>query len=158
MFRSLLVCLFAIVTATCAAADERVAEPLSNFPQTTIEIATPDARLHRFKVWIADTHAHREQGLMFVRELPDDGGMLFVFPNTARVGFWMKNTFIPLDMLFIRADGRIDSIAANTPPFSEAVIHSDGEVQKVLEVKGGTAKRLGIKAGAIVNAPQQAAE
>lgn len=130
-------------------------EPLSNFPQTTVEIATPDAHLHRFKVWVADTDAHREQGLMFVKDLPEDAGMLFIFPQPARVGFWMKNTLIPLDMLFIRADGRVDSIAANATPLSLKVIESQGEVPWVLELKGGVAKRLGIAAGAQVSTPSK---
>lgn len=126
-------------------------EPLSNFPQATVVIATPDARVHRFKVWVADTAAHREQGLMFVKQLPEDRGMLFVFPNAARVSFWMKNTFIPLDMIFIRTDGRVDTVAANTTPHSLDLVTPRGEVQQVLEIKGGLAHKLGIQAGALVS-------
>jgi uncharacterized membrane protein (UPF0127 family) len=84
---------------------------------------------------------------MYVRELPPDRGMVFPFAPARVVSFWMKNTYIPLDMLFIRADGRILRIAENTEPLSERNIPSGGPVRAVLEVIGGTAKKLGIAAG-----------
>lgn len=133
-----------------AHADVDQPEPLSNFPQATVEIATPDARIHRFKAWVADTDAHREQGLMFVESMPADRGMLFIFPRPARVSFWMKNTLIPLDMIFIRADGRIDTVAMNTTPHSLELVTPRGEIQQVLEINGGLARKLGIEAGAFV--------
>lgn len=134
----------------CVHAEVKQPEPLSNFPQVTVEIATPDARLHRFKAWVADTDAHREQGLMFVESMPTDRGMLFIFPRPARISFWMKNTFIPLDMIFIRADGRIDTVATNTTPHSLDLVTPRGDVQQVLEINGGLARKLGIEAGAFV--------
>src|SRR5262249_12991907 len=87
------------------------------------------------------------KGLMFRRELPEGQGMLFDFGHEQPTSFWMKNTYIPLDMIFIRGDGRIAKIAENTVPLSEALISSGSPVRAVLEVIGGTAKKLGIAPG-----------
>jgi uncharacterized membrane protein (UPF0127 family) len=125
-------------------------EPLDRFPQARLVIFTPDMRKHEFKVWIADTEARREQGLMFVKSLPADQGMLFIFDRLQRETMWMKNTLISLDMLFITADGHIESIAANTKPMSERIISSKGIVQLVLELNGGVAARQEIREGAVV--------
>jgi uncharacterized membrane protein (UPF0127 family) len=84
---------------------------------------------------------------MYRRELPEGRGMLFDFQAEQPVAFWMKNTYIPLDMIFIRKDGRILRIAENTEPLSERLVPSGGPVLAVLEVIGGTAKKLGIAAG-----------
>ena len=113
---------------------------------TTVEIASKTG-VHVFTVEIADTEAARERGLMDRRELPEGRGMLFDFFKEQPVGFWMKNTYIPLDMFFIGSDGHIVSIAENTEPLSERVIPSGAPVRAVLEVKGGTARRLGIQPG-----------
>lgn len=147
----IVVSLLLLFVASGAYAEVRDPEPLSNFPQTSVEIATPDARVHRFTAWVADTDAHREQGLMFVKQLPEDHGMLFIFPKSARVAFWMKNTFIPLDMIFIRADGHVDSVGTNAKPQSLDLIASDGEVLKVLEINAGLAQKLGVRPGALVS-------
>jgi uncharacterized membrane protein (UPF0127 family) len=112
----------------------------------TLEIASKSG-VHAFQVEMANTPEEKERGLMFRRELPDGQGMLFDFQFDQNVAFWMKNTYIPLDMLFIRADGRILRIAENTEPLSERNIPSGGPVRAVLEVIGGTAKKLGIAAG-----------
>jgi uncharacterized membrane protein (UPF0127 family) len=88
---------------------------------------------------------------MFRKELPDGQGMLFDFKVEQEVGFWMKNTYIPLDMIFIRADGTIRRIAANTEPLSERLVPSGGPIRFVLEVSGGTAKKLGIEPGTKVS-------
>jgi hypothetical protein len=100
-----------------------------------------------FEVEIAVTDAERAQGLMFRRELPEGRGMLFDFSGEGPVTMWMKNTYVSLDMIFIRADGTIARIAENTEPLSEAHIVSGAPVQAVLEVVAGTAKRLGIRPG-----------
>jgi uncharacterized membrane protein (UPF0127 family) len=99
------------------------------------------------EVEIAVTDEERAQGLMFRRELPEGRGMLFDFRGEGPVTMWMKNTYVSLDMFFIRADGTIARIAENTEPLSEAHIVSGAPVQAVLEVLAGTAKRLGIRAG-----------
>ncbi len=84
---------------------------------------------------------------MYRKELPEGRGMLFDFKREQEVGFWMKNTYIPLDMIFIRADGTIRRIAANTEPLSERMVPAGGPVRYVLEVIGGTARKLGIEPG-----------
>ncbi|WP_428632336.1 DUF192 domain-containing protein [Sphingopyxis sp.] len=99
---------------------------------------------HRFNVEVARTDAEQDKGLMFRTSLPRDGGMLFPFKKPRFGSFWMKNTLIPLDMIFIRADGSIDRIAENTIPESLEPVVSGGEVSAVLELAGGTAARLGI--------------
>lgn len=125
-------------------------EPLSNFPQSSLTIITPNGRQHVFNVWVADTDAHREQGLMMVKSLAPNTGMLFIFDQPERIQMWMKNTLIPLDMLFIDANGRIDSIAANTTPMSLKIIDAKRPVLAVLEIAGSASDKAGIKAGAIV--------
>ena len=102
---------------------------------------------HNFRVEMALTDEQRARGLMFRRELAPDAGMLFDFEATQPVAFWMKNTFIPLDMLFIAADGRIVNIAERTVPHSLSVVPSAGPVRAVLELNGGTVARLGIRPG-----------
>lgn len=121
-------------------------QDLATFPRTTLTIHTAHGA-QRFTVWVAATEARREQGLMFVRDLPADEGMLFIEGRPYRAAMWMKNTFIPLDMLFIAPDGRIAKIAANTTPQSLATIRSDAPVSAVLEIKGGEAARRKLHAG-----------
>jgi uncharacterized protein len=100
-----------------------------------------------FDVEMAVTAEQRRQGLMFRDSLDDDRGMLFDFGRTGPVTMWMRNTYIPLDMLFIDADGQIRQIAPNTEPLSDAVIGSGGPVRAVLEVRGGLTAELGIQPG-----------
>lgn len=144
-----------LTNTACAAAPVASSdvEPLSDFPQTTLTILTPDARQHPFQIWLADSDARRERGLMFVKALPDNTGMLFVFNRPQKIQMWMKNTLIPLDMVFIDANGRIDSIAVNTTPMSLHIIESRHAVLGVLELAGGSTQQLGIHAGAIVKHP-----
>jgi uncharacterized protein len=111
-----------------------------------LEIASK-GRVHVFAVEMASTPAEQAKGLMDRRELPEGQGMLFDFHHEQPTSFWMKNTYIPLDMIFIRGDGRILRIAENAVPLSEALIPSGGSVRAVLEVNGGTAKKLGIAPG-----------
>jgi hypothetical protein len=99
---------------------------------------------HKFNVEVARTDEEQTRGLMFRTSLPEGGGMIFPFKKPRIASFWMKNTVIPLDMIFIRADGSIDRIAENTIPESLEPVVSGGEVSAVLELAGGTAARLGL--------------
>jgi len=118
----------------------------------TLEIASKTG-VHSFTVEVVATDEERAKGLMFRRELPEGRGMLFDFRREQPVAFWMKNTYVPLDMIFIRADGRILRIAENTEPMSESLVPSGGPVLGVLEVIAGTAKKLGIEPGDRVSYP-----
>lgn len=122
------------------------AEPLSAFPTSELVIESAGKRL-KFLVQVADTPERREQGLMFVTKLPADGGMLFPFPGDTNTAFWMKNTFIPLDLLFVRRDGTIARIAERARPHDLTPIPSGEPVLAVLELAGGTAARLGLRRG-----------
>ena len=99
------------------------------------------------EIEIADTPEEKMRGLMFRTSLDDDKGMLFPYGDPQEVTMWMKNTFITLDMVFIRGDGTVHRIEARTEPMSENIIASKGKVTAVLELAGGAAERLGLKAG-----------
>lgn len=147
--RALLV--VAALACASALADSPDARQLDEiFPRSTLQIATPDARLHTFRIWVAQDDARRARGLMFVRELKDDEGMLFIYPQEQPVSMWMKNTLVPLDMLFVNASGRVERVVANTRPHSLAAIESQKPVLAVVELKGGAAARLKIARGAQV--------
>jgi uncharacterized membrane protein (UPF0127 family) len=111
-----------------------------------LEIATKSG-VHVFAVETASTPEEQAKGLMFRRHMPEGQGMLFDFHREQPTSFWMKNTYSPLDMIFIRGDGRILRIAENTVPLSEALVTSGGPVRAVLEVNAGTARKLGIAPG-----------
>jgi uncharacterized protein len=113
---------------------------------TTVEIVSKTG-VHAFAVELATNDAERARGLMFRKELPEGHGMLFDFEHDQPVAFWMHNTYVPLDMIFIRGDGRIARIAANTEPMSDRLIPSGEPVRAVLEVIAGTARKLGIEPG-----------
>jgi Uncharacterized conserved protein len=128
------------------------AAPVWPAGKQTLEIASKSG-VHVFSVEIADNDAERAKGLMYRKELPEGQGMLFDFHREQEVSFWMQNTYIPLDMVFIRADGRILRIAENTEPLSTKLIPSGGPVRAVLEVVGGTTRKLGIAPGDRVASP-----
>lgn len=111
-----------------------------------LEIATKSG-VHVFSVEMATTEEEKQTGLMYRKELPDGKGMLFDFSPEQQISMWMKNTYIPLDMIFIRADGRILRIAENTEPLSTKIISSGGLAKGVLEVIAGTAQKYGIQPG-----------
>jgi uncharacterized membrane protein (UPF0127 family) len=117
-----------------------------------LEIASASGA-HAFVVEIADNEVKREVGLMYRRYMPEDRGMLFDFKEEAPVAFWMKNTYIPLDMIFISREGVVKKVVANAEPLSETPIPSGGPVFAVLEINGGLAARLGIKPGDRVTHP-----
>ncbi len=101
----------------------------------------------RFRLQVAGDEATREKGLMFVRRMADSEGMIFDFHAPQPVAFWMHNTYIPLDMLFLGPDGRVLSIAHRARPCDETSLPSGGPVVAVVEINGGLAERLGIKPG-----------
>ena len=111
-----------------------------------LEIVTKSA-VQVFSVEMATTEEEKQTGLMYRKELPDGKGMLFDFSPEQQISMWMKNTYISLDMIFIRADGRILRIAENTEPLSTKIISSGGLAKGVLEVIAGTAQKYGIQPG-----------
>jgi uncharacterized membrane protein (UPF0127 family) len=118
----------------------------------TLEIATKSG-VHIFSVEMATTEDEKQKGLMYRRELADGKGMLFDFSPEQQISMWMKNTYISLDMIFIRADGRVLRIAENTEPESTRIISSNGLARGVLEVPAGTAQKYGIAPGDRVSHP-----
>ena len=108
---------------------------------------------YKFEVEIADDAEERAKGLMFRQSLEPNAGMLFIYPTVQDVAFWMKNTLIPLDMLFIAADGHIVRIEKRATPLSEIAIPSGAPVKAVLEVNGGLTDELGVKQGDLINYP-----
>jgi uncharacterized protein len=148
-----------VAWAAFAAPHARADEPhesLTHFPLSEVTVDSLAAR-HSFRVWVADTAPHQAQGLMYVKSLKSDRGMLFLFDPPQVESFWMKNTLIALDLLFLAPDGRVIRIAANATPLSLASIDSMGVVRGVLEIAGGTSARLGIKVGDRVRHPAFAA-
>jgi uncharacterized membrane protein (UPF0127 family) len=149
-----LVLLFGLLVTGAASAGGQLAK----FESGGLTIVTGADR-HEFTVELASTPDQRGQGLMYRREMARDGGMLFDFgPRYGRASMWMKNTYIPLDMLFIKSDGEIESIAERTTPHSLEAISSRGSVRYVLELSGGTAARLNIRPGDRVELPKKSAE
>lgn len=143
-----------LLWSASAAADGNDAQQLDKaFSRSTLKIATSDGQLHKFDVWVADNDPRRMRGLMFVEQLADDAGMLFIYPVSQPVGIWMKNTPLSLDILFVRADGRVHRIAENATPQSTTTIPSNGDVLAVIELKAGTAARMKIRPGAQVIHP-----
>jgi uncharacterized protein len=145
--RPFLVVLMLALAATAAARADFV-----SFTRSALAIDTA-AGPQRFTIELALTPEQQEQGLMFRQSMAADAGMLFDFGETRPVAFWMKNTAIPLDMLFIAADGRVADIHERAVPMSEATIEARVPVRAVLELNGGTVSRLGIKLGDVVHYP-----
>lgn len=131
--------------AEARAEDITRAQP--ELPKETITIITRDGKRHVFHVEVARTPEQQTVGLMFRTSLPDDGGMLFDWGSPRESQMWMKNTLIPLDMVFINADGSIRRIVEDTVPESLAVIASHGPVRATLELKGGITEKDGIEVG-----------
>jgi uncharacterized membrane protein (UPF0127 family) len=113
-----------------------------------------DSGAHRFTVEVVDTPATRAEGLMFRQSLADDAGMLFDFKETRPVSFWMQNTFIPLDMIFIAADGTVETVHVNARPQDPTSISSQVPVQFVLEIPGGRSVEIGLQPGDRVEHPR----
>lgn len=125
-------------------------ESLTRFPQAQLGIETADGRVD-FQIWLADTPLRQQQGLMFVSDLAANQGMLFVNDPPRAASFWMKNTYIPLDLLFIDSRGQIIQIFENATPLSLRPIGLSTPVRAVLEIRGGESARRGIRRGAKVH-------
>ncbi len=134
-----------IALAGVLAAAPSPAEIVS-FEAGRVSIETASGR-HEFAVEIAISEAQRAQGLMYRRSLVADAGMLFLYPDDRVIHMWMKNTLLPLDMLFLSADGRVVNLVEYTVPLSTTVISSEGPARAVLELAAGTAARIGIEPG-----------
>jgi hypothetical protein len=143
LIRALVVLLLAIAPAH--------AQPIT-FETDLLRIETAEG-MHEFVVELAETPEQRGQGLMFRTEMAADHGMLFDFEPPKVASMWMHNTYLPLDMVFIKQDGTISSIAADTTPLSDTVIRSREPVAAVLELNAGTAAELGIQPGDRVQHP-----
>ncbi|HJU62507.1 MAG TPA: DUF192 domain-containing protein [Candidatus Binatia bacterium] len=148
-FRSFLVLAALLWAAACQA-------------QPKVIIQTKENRELTFQVEVADTPAKRELGLQYRRELPADRGMIFLFPSESHHSFWMKNTPIPLDMIFINGDRKIVGIVEQAVPFSTDSRSVPAASQFVLEINGGLAGRYGVKVGDSISfqglAPEQVKE
>ncbi len=131
-----------MVIAFPAAAEEAIP-----FASDALEVITADNRSWTFQVDLAVTPAQRSRGLMFRKTMAEDEGMLFLFDREAPRSFWMKNTYLPLDIIFLDRRGVIVSITANAQPLNETVIPSGVPAAGVLEVLAGTSRRLGIETG-----------
>ena len=123
------------------------AAALETFARSSLVVETAAGGRYRFDVELAETPMQQMQGLMFRERLAPDAGMLFLYNQPQPASFWMKNTLIPLDMIFIGADGRIVNVHANAVPHSLDAVNSAGPVKGILEINGGMSARLGIRAG-----------
>ena len=132
---------FGLLVLAVGANAPALAEPLE-----TLQVVTASGT-HTFEVEIAADDASRERGLMNRRFMPANRGMLFEFEQNAPVSFWMKNTYIPLDMIFISPAGRVTNVVAEAEPLSERVIPSGPPCAAVLEVNGGVARSIGLEVG-----------
>jgi uncharacterized protein len=149
---------FALVLAACLAAGAAPAraqsqplQDLASFPRTQLTVVHRDnahaPSTHHFDVWVADTPARAEQGLMFVSDLPENQGMVFPLSPPRIENMWMKNTYIELDMLFVDAHGRVSKIIARAHPLSLETLSSEQPVSAVVELKGGAAAQLSLAVG-----------
>ena len=120
------------------------------FDRDTLIISTADNGCFKFDIHVAQNTDQQRRGLMFIRDLPDWSGMLFVYQRAGMRSMWMKNTYVPLDILFARGDGAVSSVEANTEPMSLKSISAKEPVKFVLELNAGTAERLGIGEGSFL--------
>lgn len=117
------------------------------FQKDVLTVVKQDGKELPLNIELALTPAQQARGLMYRTEMADNQGMLFVFPREAPRSFWMKNTLIPLDMIFIKRNGLIHHIHKNAIPYDLTPVSSEGDAYAVLEINGGLSERLGIKAG-----------
>ena len=138
--------LYLVVVAFLAILSGSLDATLADMRHDTLKIITASGE-HRFDIEVAESGEDKSRGLMFRQSLADGAGMLFPYQPAQEITMWMKNTYISLDMVFIRADGVVHRVATATEPFSEAVIASGGDVTGVLESRAGIAAKIGLKAG-----------
>jgi uncharacterized membrane protein (UPF0127 family) len=137
----------AALVATCAnASTVDLPAHFATLSQSEVKVVTTKGS-RGFNVWIAADDLSRARGLMFVRELPADRGMLFLFDRPQYAAFWMKNTYVSLDLVFIGPDGVVVNIVKDAEPLSLRSIVSEAPVKGVLELVGGTAATIGLSAG-----------
>ena len=143
----------ACVLATVVLSGGDLAAADITFEKAPLTVLTTNGQKHVFTVELALDSVQRERGLMFRKTMAPDHGMLFAFGETRQVMMWMKNTDLPLDMLFLAKDGKVETVRENAVPQSEAIIDSGVPVDYVVELNAGTAKRLSITPGARVKLP-----
>ncbi len=146
-YRRTLLSILGTLAATPVLAQPGVDRPQPKLPMERLVIVARDGRRHEFQVEMAVNPDHQTIGLMFRTEVPPNEGMLFDWGAPRESSMWMRNTLVPLDMLFITADGRIHRIAERTTPHSLAPIDSRGPVRATLELQGGITERLDIRVG-----------
>lgn len=132
--------------ATAAASAAPAVHPVSGLPVIALT-ATTASGAHRFRVEVARSQAEQSRGLMFRTEMGRDEGMIFPYDPPSRTAFWMKNTVIPLDIVYVGIDHKVLNIAANAVPYDLRPLPSDGPVSGVLELVGGRAAEIGLKRG-----------
>lgn len=147
MMRFFSLSVFALVAACSAPAENSGGDPNSLdsvFERSTITIESDDGEHHQLNVYLAEEFEQQRRGLMFVRKMSDDTGMLFVYDESGMHSMWMKNTYIPLDIVFAREDGTVSSVIHDTQPLSLQSQASVEPVSYVLELNAGAARRLNI--------------
>lgn len=142
----LLLATAALVAACANASTVDLPAHFAVLPQSEVNVVTTEGT-HSFNVWIAADDLSRARGLMYVRELPAGRGMLFLFDRPQYAAFWMKDTYVSLDLVFIGPDGVVVNIAKDTEPLSLRSIKSEAPVKGVLELVAGTAATIGLSAG-----------
>lgn len=134
----------ALLLALCMIFTVRAA--YAEAPVERLQIVTASGA-HDFKVEVARSSADRQRGLMFRRSMPQDHGMLFTFPTETLISMWMKNTYIPLDMIFVSRNGVVTSVSTDAEPFSEQIISSGGLAYAVIELNAGVARQINVQPG-----------
>ncbi|NNF76935.1 MAG: DUF192 domain-containing protein [Rhizobiales bacterium] len=137
---------FAILFLALIAFGQPAVSKASDMPRGTVTIETSSGQ-HKFTVERAETQEHQSRGLMHRRHMKADHGMLFTWPNERNVSMWMANTILPLDMVFIKKNGKVHRVHKNTIPFSQTIIEAGAPVLRVLELNAGTADKIGLKPG-----------
>ncbi|WP_428485884.1 DUF192 domain-containing protein [Rhodopila sp.] len=149
--RFVLALLVALPTAVALGQEPDPNGPQPELPKEKLVIVTQDGVSHPFKVEMATTQEQQTVGEMFRTSVPADGGMLFDWGISRPANMWMRNTLVPLDMVFINANGTIRAIAENTTPRSLAIISSHGPVRAVLELQAGITAKLNIRVGDVIH-------